>query len=111
VCLFDNSLKIDIGGSDPERMAPLKCAQYIVDAFNGFKNVNVSVITDVNVLNKEYPLLHAVARCSLVVSRHQPAVVRLEYRAPDQSKVKENLFFIGKGVTYDTGYFIDFLNT
>jgi leucyl aminopeptidase len=27
----------------------------------------------------------------------------LEYFSPDQSAVKENIFLIGKGVTYDTG--------
>ncbi len=30
-------------------------------------------------------------------------VVKLEYKSADQSQVKENLFFVGKGVTYDTG--------
>lgn len=32
-----------------------------------------------------------------------PCVVRLEYTSPTPADVKENLFFIGKGVTYDTG--------
>ncbi|RUS21531.1 hypothetical protein BC937DRAFT_92408 [Endogone sp. FLAS-F59071] len=38
-----------------------------------------------------------------LVERHHPRIVKLEYRAPDQSKVRENLYFVGKGVTYDTG--------
>ncbi|KAL2919258.1 hypothetical protein HK105_200901 [Polyrhizophydium stewartii] len=93
----------DMGGADPERMAPLRCAEYIRAAFKDAPNVAVTVVTDPAVLGKEYPLLNAVARCSYAVPAHHPAVVRLEYRAPDQSKVKENLFFVGKGVTYDTG--------
>ncbi|RKP11433.1 hypothetical protein BJ684DRAFT_21997, partial [Piptocephalis cylindrospora] len=28
---------------------------------------------------------------------------RIEYRSPSQDQVKENLFFVGKGITYDTG--------
>ncbi|CAG8731616.1 919_t:CDS:2, partial [Ambispora leptoticha] len=42
-------------------------------------------------------------RASLAVKRHYPRVVKIVYKSPDQSKVKENLFFVGKGVTYDTG--------
>ncbi|KAJ2998673.1 Cytosol aminopeptidase, catalytic domain [Globomyces sp. JEL0801] len=82
-------LTLDIGFSDPERMAPLRCAEYIQQAFKNIPNVKVTVIREHDVLKKEFPLLHAVAR--------------LEYNSPDQSKVKENLFFVGKGVTYDTG--------
>ncbi|KAK6095897.1 hypothetical protein MT418_003778 [Batrachochytrium dendrobatidis] len=93
----------DIGGSDPERMAPLRCAQYIENAFKGVENIKVTVVRDVDLIKKEYPLLHAVTRCALAVPSHFPAVVRLEYHSPDPSKVKENLFLIGKGVTYDTG--------
>ncbi|KAJ3022777.1 hypothetical protein HKX48_005253 [Thoreauomyces humboldtii] len=92
----------DVGGSDPERMTPLRAAEYIEASFKG-TDVTVSIERDVAVLKKEYPFLHAVARASLAVPRHFPAVVRLEYHAPDQSEVKENIFLVGKGVTYDTG--------
>ena len=79
----------DIGGSDPERMSPLKCAQHLAAAFKDSSNIRVTVLTDPNLIKQEYPLMHAVARCSLDVSRHYPAVVRLEYHAPDPSAVKE----------------------
>lgn len=92
----------DIGGSDPERMTPLRAAEYIQESFTG-TGVKVSVTKDIDAIHKEYPLLHAVTRASLVVPRHHPAVVRLEYHSPDPSQVKENIFLIGKGVTYDTG--------
>lgn len=39
----------------------------------------------------------------VVVARHQPCVIHLEYKAPDQSQVKEHLYYVGKGITYDTG--------
>lgn len=93
----------DIGGSDPERMTPLKCAAAVEEHFKGASNVNVEVIRDLDVLGKEYPLYMAVARASLYVPRQHPCVVKLEYKAPDQSKVEEELFLIGKGVTFDTG--------
>ena len=93
----------DIGGADPERMAPLKCAEYIASEFKDLSSVKCDIVTDVEAIKKEYPLLHAVARCSLVVPRHRPAVVLLSYVAADQSKVAENIYLVGKGVTYDTG--------
>ncbi|KAF9975271.1 hypothetical protein BGZ73_001163 [Actinomortierella ambigua] len=93
----------DTGSPNCERMTPPKFAQYIEDYFKNKPNVKVTVIEDINKIHKEYPLLHAVARCSLPVARHHPRVVQLEYKSPDQSQVKENLYFIGKGVTYDTG--------
>ncbi len=93
----------DIGGSDPERMTALKCADTIQDFFNGCKNISVEVVSKHDVLQKEYPLLMAVARASLHVERHHPCVVRLSYKSPEPSKVEEELFLVGKGVTFDTG--------
>lgn len=95
----------DVGSPDPERMTSLKAAQYIEDYFKGISSSNVicSVERNTEVLAKEYPLLMAVARASMQVPRHAPCVVELEYRSPDQSQVQEELFFVGKGINYDTG--------
>ena len=93
----------DIIAGDPERMSNLKAAEHIIQAFKGLPHVTVSVMTDHAVLLKEYPLLHAVARASLQVPRHHPAVVKIEYKSPDQSAVSDNLFLVGKGISYDTG--------
>ncbi|KAJ3086038.1 hypothetical protein HK102_013570 [Quaeritorhiza haematococci] len=93
----------DICGGDPERMAPPQCAAYIEQAFAHSSAIGVKTISDPAVMEKEYPLLHAVARCSLAVPRHHPRVVTLEYKAKDQSKVTDHLFIVGKGVTMDTG--------
>ena len=69
-------------------MAPLKCVEYIQQVFKN-TNIKVTVMSDLNLLEKEFPLLHAVARGSIPVPRHHPAVVRLEYKSPDQTSVKE----------------------
>ncbi|RKP23049.1 hypothetical protein SYNPS1DRAFT_19216, partial [Syncephalis pseudoplumigaleata] len=94
----------DLGGSDPERMAPPRFADYVVEAMAPVADrLSVEVIDDPAVLAREFPLLAAVARCSLAVPRHHPRVVRLEYRSPEPTQVKEHLYLVGKGITYDTG--------
>ncbi|KAI8052899.1 hypothetical protein BDF22DRAFT_620340 [Syncephalis plumigaleata] len=94
----------DLGGSDPERMAPPRFADYVVEAMAPVADrLEIEVIDDPNVMAREFPLLAAVARCSLAVPRHHPRVVRLEYRSPEPTQVKEHLYLVGKGITYDTG--------
>jgi leucyl aminopeptidase len=96
----------DVGSSDPERMTSLRAAEYIEEYFRGIEggaNVSCSLVKDAQILSKEYPLLMAVARASMHVPRHAPCVVELEYRSPDQSAVLEELYFVGKGINYDTG--------
>lgn len=93
----------DIGGSDPERTAPLRCAAMVEDYFATSPNVSVEVVRDHAELQSAYPLFMAVARSSLKVERHHPCVVKLAYQSPDQSQVTEELFLVGKGVTFDTG--------
>ncbi|KAJ1937543.1 hypothetical protein FBU59_004719, partial [Linderina macrospora] len=39
----------------------------------------------------------------LVEKKTWPCIVKLAYKSPDPSKVKEHLYLVGKGVTYDTG--------
>ncbi|KAJ2798875.1 hypothetical protein H4R20_004657 [Coemansia guatemalensis] len=38
-----------------------------------------------------------------VERRTWPCVVKLEYRSPEPAEVKEHLYLVGKGVTFDTG--------
>ena len=92
----------DIGSCDPERMTALRAAEYI-KAYFADSSIGCNVIQDQSELSKNYPLLMAVARASLQVPRHAPCVVELSYRSPDQSAVSEELFFVGKGINYDTG--------
>ncbi|WP_333796204.1 M17 family metallopeptidase [Rheinheimera sp.] len=90
----------DLCGTEPERMAPRRFADYCVQAFDG-SAVQVQVETDIDKLLADYPLLMAVARSSLQVDRHKPAVIRLEYCG--EGDITETLLFAGKGLVYDTG--------
>ena len=90
----------DLCGTEPERMTPRRFADYCVDAFANLP-VQLAVETDVATLLADYPLLMAVARSSLHVERHKPAVIRLEY-CPE-GDIEQTLLFAGKGLVYDTG--------
>ncbi|CAH1784087.1 unnamed protein product [Owenia fusiformis] len=90
----------DIGGSDPERMAAPRVAEYITDLFKD-TSVKVDVWSGQDVFEREYPLLAAVNRCAAGVTRHQGRVVHLEYEG--EGPINQTLFFVGKGITYDTG--------
>ncbi|MCC2617892.1 leucyl aminopeptidase family protein [Aestuariibacter halophilus] len=90
----------DLCGTEPERMAPPGFASYCQEHFTD-GSVAVSVIEDDARLCNEYPLLHAVARASVAVERHQPRVIRLEYTP--EGAVDKTLYLAGKGITFDTG--------
>ena len=90
----------DIAGTEPERMAPPKVAELCKKVFKETP-VEVEIVKDRPTLDREYPLLSAVARASYVVPRHTPRVIRLSYTG--QGEIQETLLFAGKGVTYDTG--------
>lgn len=90
----------DIGGSDPERMAAPRVADYVQELFRD-SPVKVEVVSKVEVLEKEYPCLAAVNRCANAVPRHQARVVKLLYSG--EGPVQTTLMLVGKGITYDTG--------
>lgn len=90
----------DLCGTEPERMAPARFAEYCVESFAG-SNVTVSVVDDMKTLESDYPLLWAVARASIEVERHQPRVIRLEYTP--NGNIEQTLMLVGKGIVYDTG--------
>lgn len=90
----------DLGGTDPERMAPPRFAELCETAFAG-SPVEVEIVDDIATLQKDYPLLMGVARASLQTERHHPRVIRLEYVG--SGPIERTLMFAGKGLTYDTG--------
>jgi len=90
----------DLGGTEPERMAPPGFAQTCQEAFAGTA-VKVEVVSDLDTIVRDYPVLSSVARASFPVERHHPRIVRLRYTP--EGEVTRTLFFAGKGVTYDTG--------
>ncbi|XP_014849435.1 PREDICTED: putative aminopeptidase W07G4.4 [Poecilia mexicana] len=90
----------DIGGSDPERMAAPRVAEYVQELFKN-SPVEVEVLSNVNALEKEYPCLAAVNRCANNVPRHQARVIKLQYCG--EGPIQKTLMLVGKGITYDTG--------
>ncbi|XP_053726930.1 putative aminopeptidase W07G4.4 [Synchiropus splendidus] len=90
----------DIGGSDPERMAAPRAAEYVQELFKD-SPVKVEVVSDLKVLEREYPCLAAVNRCANSVPRHQARVIKLQYCG--EGPVQKTLMLVGKGITYDTG--------
>uniref|UniRef100_A0A8C7I653 Zgc:152830 n=1 Tax=Oncorhynchus kisutch TaxID=8019 RepID=A0A8C7I653_ONCKI len=90
----------DIGGSDPERMAAPRVAEYVQALFKE-SPVQVDVVSDLKVLEKEYPCLAAVNRCANAVPRHQARVIKLQYCG--EGPIQHTLMLVGKGITYDTG--------
>ncbi|XP_062854766.1 putative aminopeptidase W07G4.4 [Trichomycterus rosablanca] len=90
----------DIGGSDPERMAAPRVAEYVQEIFKS-TCVQVRVESDLNTLEKQYPCLAAVNRCANTVPRHQGRVIHLEYNG--EEPIQQTLMLVGKGITYDTG--------
>jgi leucyl aminopeptidase len=90
----------DIGGSDPERMAAPRVAEYVEKMFAG-SCVKVQVISDMSTIGKEYPLIVAVNRAAQNVDRHSPRIIKLEYVG--DGNIDTTLMMVGKGITYDTG--------
>lgn len=84
----------DVGGGDPEVMAPPRCAEYVAREFAGLQGVTVSVEDDAAAIAKAYPLAAAVARASLHVPRHAPRVVRLAYEGA--GPINKQLYLIGE---------------
>lgn len=90
----------DIGGGDPERMAPPMVADYVKKAFTSGV-IKVEVVDDQDKLEHEFPLFGAVNRAARAVPRHHGRIIFLEYVPPKPSR--RTLMLVGKGVTYDTG--------
>ncbi|MCG7564030.1 leucyl aminopeptidase family protein [Pseudoalteromonas sp. McH1-42] len=90
----------DLCGTEPERMAPPKFADYCVELFKD-TCVSVEVVSDPATIDKDYPMLGTVARASYAVERHHPRVVKLVYTP--QGDIERTLMFVGKGLVYDTG--------
>jgi len=92
----------DIGGSDPERMAAPRVAEYVADIFSDEKTkVKVKIVSDRTEFEQNYPCYAAVDRCAAKVPRHAGRVIWLEYEGA--GPIESTLFLVGKGINYDTG--------
>lgn len=90
----------DLCGTEPERMSAPAFADYCVQSLQD-SGLSIEVVDGRCELERDYPLLSAVARSSCAVSRHQPRVVTLEYQG--EGEITNTYLFAGKGVVYDTG--------
>lgn len=81
-------------------MSAPNAAEYIQQVFKN-TGIQVNVISDRKVIEKEYPCLGAVNRGSN--ESHSSRVVFLTYEPENASAVHKTLAFVGKGVTFDTG--------
>ncbi|KAJ8317580.1 hypothetical protein KUTeg_005484 [Tegillarca granosa] len=68
----------DIGGSDPERMAAPRVAEYVQNVLKD-TGIKITVVSDPAVLKSDFPLLAAVNRAASVVDRHRARLMFLEY--------------------------------
>lgn len=116
----------DIGGGDPERMAAPKVEEYVRKLFEkNDSDIQIEVISDEKVFEKEYPLFAAVNRAAsgklkiqkkliqhiefilklfvhfTVIERHRGRIIYLRYEP--ESEITRTLCLVGKGITYDTG--------
>jgi len=106
---FSNELKIteealtfarDLGGSDPETMAPQPMADFILKKFADFDNIKIETIRDQTEINKSFPCFDCVNRATRPVPKHHGVIMYLTY---SEGNPEKSLFICGKGVTYDTG--------
>lgn len=82
-------------------MAPPKVAEYVQEAFANSPVIKINVISDQDLIEKEFPLFGAVNRAARAVDRHHGRIIQLEYIPPKPSR--RTLMLVGKGVCYDTG--------
>ncbi|XP_013777995.2 putative aminopeptidase W07G4.4 [Limulus polyphemus] len=74
---------------------------YVKQVFADTSCIKVDIISDEQVIEKEYPLLAAVNRAAKCTERHRARVIFLEY--VPEGPVETTVVLVGKGVTYDTG--------
>jgi len=91
----------DIGGGDPERMAPPRVAEYVQELFDKSSGVKVEVVKDKKEFEKNFPLFAAVNRAASSVDRHQGRLIFLEYNG--EGEIDTTALLVGKGITFDTG--------
>lgn len=90
----------DIGGGDPERMAPPRMLEYCEQHFKPYDHINMTVISDQDEIAEKFPCFQAVNRATKNVPRHHGRIIFFEY---SEGTHDEHLCLVGKGVSYDTG--------
>ncbi|VDL94138.1 unnamed protein product [Schistocephalus solidus] len=88
----------DICGTDEERMTAIAAHDYLKDAF---KNSGLTV-GEVKIDPNTYRMIDAVNR-AVKGTKYDARYVTLEYTSSNQTAVDKELYFVGKGITFDTG--------
>nr|VZI19119.1 unnamed protein product [Spirometra erinaceieuropaei] len=88
----------DICGTDEERMTAIAAYDYIKKAF---ENSNVKV-GHVDINPDIYRMIASVNR-AVNNTKYDARYVTLEYSSPSKTGVDKELYFVGKGITFDTG--------
>ncbi|XP_011880685.1 PREDICTED: putative aminopeptidase W07G4.4 isoform X3 [Vollenhovia emeryi] len=93
----------DIGGADPERMAPPRVEEYLAELFCG-SSVTMQVISDQDTLLQEYPLFACVNRAASVVNLLQPPTVKVVAAlCVVRNSVGENSYVADEVITAKSG--------
>ena len=87
----------DLQDTPPNKLHAKEFAEQVKDKFSKLKNVEVEILDKKQIEKNKMGLLLAVN----AGSHHEPRVVILRYKG--NSKSKENLALIGKGITFDSG--------
>jgi leucyl aminopeptidase len=90
----------DIAGSDPERMAAPRVAEYLQKEFRD-TDIFMNVTSSQEEFKRNYPLIAAVNRAAYTVERHRARLIKLEYTG--EGEIDVTYFLVGKGITFDTG--------
>ena len=90
----------DIAGSDPERMAAPRVAEYLQKEFRD-TDIFMNVTSSQEEFKRNYPLIAAVNRAAYTVERHRARLINLEYTG--EGEIDITYFLVGKGITFDTG--------
>ncbi|BHF62864.1 metalloexopeptidase activity [Sparganum proliferum] len=90
----------DLCATDEERMTAANIVKYIKENVPLGGNLQI----EYEYINKtKYPMIAAVDRLYENTPKYKGRIVHITYTPPNDTKVNETLFFVGKGITFDTG--------
>nr|VZI19121.1 unnamed protein product [Spirometra erinaceieuropaei] len=90
----------DLCATDEERMTAANVVKYIKEnvPLGGNLKIEYEYID-----KKKYPMIAAVDRLYENTPKYKGRIVHIIYTPPNDTAVNETLFFVGKGINFDTG--------
>ncbi|VDL85385.1 unnamed protein product [Schistocephalus solidus] len=90
----------DLCATDEERMTAANVERYIKENIPVGGNLEISY----EPINKtKYPMIAAVNRLYENIPKYNGRIIHMTYTPPNKDDVNETLFFVGKGITFDSG--------